>query len=197
MATLPDQPLPGDTPIATRAAGQVITATPWSRFWARFLDINIWAIPSAIVLYVLLPPGVWNFLQVQSAGYLFYLALVPFIVLLDAICTSIFGQSPGKAILGIRLIKQDDARLTFLEVFKRNFSLFLRGFGLGIPILVLITLIWSYVKVNGGNQTSWDRKCRTAVIRRGVCFERTAIIAFLFFAFLAFMLFMKIYETGL
>jgi uncharacterized RDD family membrane protein YckC len=197
MATSPNQALPGDTLSATRAAGQSIAATPWSRFWARFLDINIWGIPAAIFLYMLIPQEVWNVLQLESAGYLFYLALTPFIIIFDAICISIFRQSPGKAILGIRLTKQDGAGLTFFDVVKRDFSLFLRGFGLGIPVLVLITLIWSFVRVKGGHQTSWDRKCRTAVIREGACFERTAIIAFLFFAFFAFMLFMKIYETGL
>jgi len=197
MATLPDQPLPGDTPIATRAAGQVITATPWSRFWARFLDTNIWAIPAVIMLYILLPRGVWNFLRLESMEYLFYLASIPFIMLFDAMCIAIFGQSPGKAILGIRLTKQDGARLTFFEVVKRDFSLFLRGFGLGIPIVALITLIWSFVKVNGGDQAGWDRKCHTVVIREGACFERTAIVVFLLFSIFAVFVVVKIYETGL
>jgi len=197
MATWPDQPLQGETLIATPAGGQVITATPWSRFWARFLDTNIWAIPAAILLYILLPRGVWNFLRLESAEYLQYLASIPFIVLFDAICMSIFGQSPGKAILGIRLTNQDGTRLTFFEVVKRDFSLFLRGFGLGIPIVALITLIWSFVKVNGRDQAGWDRKCHTVVIREGACFERTAIVVFLMFSIFAAFVVVKIYETGL
>ena len=197
MATSPDQPVPGDTLIATRAAAHVVAATPWSRYWARTVDFCLWLIPAEIILYLVLPASVWNFLQLDEARFFDHFASVPIVLLLDALCMAQFGQTPGKAILGIRLMQLDGTRLNLAKAIRRDLSLFVRGLGLGIPLFALFTLIWSFIKVNGGDQTSWDRKYLTTVIRDGACFERTAIVAFLAFCLMAFFVVLEIYQTGL
>jgi len=197
MATLPDQSLPSDTLLATPGVRQVIAATPWSRYWARTVDFCLWLIPAEIILYLVLPASVWNFLQRDEARFFDHFASVPIVLLLDALCMARFGQTPGKALLGIRLTNSDGTRLNFAKAIRRDLSLFVRGLGLGIPLFSLFTLIWSFMKVNGGDQTSWDRKYLTTVISDGACFERTAIVAFLVFCLMAIFIFLEIYQTGL
>lgn len=57
-----------------------------------------------------------------------------------------------------------DERLRFLVALERSFLVWIRGLGLGIPIISLITEIVAYNHLLKFGQTSWDRDLHGTVI---------------------------------
>ena len=69
---------------------------------------------------------------------------------------------------------------------ERSFSVWSRGFGLGIPIVTLFTFVMAYNKLVDRGITSWDRRLLTNVEHEPVGFIRglIAIIVIVAIAFL-------------
>jgi hypothetical protein len=77
-------------------------------------------------------------------------------MLLDALIHKVAGNSPGKALLGLEVGTSTAQPLSFGEYLRRNLSLWLRGLGLGIPVVSLCTLVQQYSRLGEGLQTSYD-----------------------------------------
>lgn len=187
MATSADQPL-SDEMLDTTYNG---AATPWARFWSRHFDITIWTFPAAIILGVFLLFPLELILPSIVARILVNLSIFPVALILDAICLARFGQTPARAIAGIRVKKRDGTSLTIPEAIKRNFTLFYRGMALGIPLISLFTLISAFEKVKHGKETSWDMKFNTMVVSEDGCIERTSIVVFLYIVLIALLTWIK------
>ena len=182
MATSADQPLAGEM----LDTAYIAAATPWARYWSRSLDFAIWSLPAGIILYILLPHGLSNILRSDGAGILRQFTAFPIVLVLDAMCLAIFAQTPGRAIAGIRVTRQDGTSLEFILAVKRNFLLYFKGLALGLPIVSLFTMISAYGKVKDGKETNWDEKFNTVVVSEDGCVERTSIVAFLYVALTVF-----------
>jgi uncharacterized RDD family membrane protein YckC len=69
---------------------------------------------------------------------------------------SFFGTSAGKAIAGLRVQTTDREKLSLEIALRRNLLLYVKGFFLGVPLLILAGYIKSYQDMRERGFTTWD-----------------------------------------
>ncbi len=158
----------GETTNATASVpnepDETFPAGPWSRWFARSLDLLVGA-TVASPLIGLLVQFMWTLPPFPSpdriALYLLAIAPLPFIV--DAIIVGVFGNSLGKALLKIKVhskLTVDGVEtlqpIYFDEAIQRNFKIWLKGYWFSIPILAAIPQFVAFLKVSDGKQVPWD-----------------------------------------
>lgn len=139
-------------------------AGPWSRWFARSLDLLVGAAVASPLIGLLIQ-FMWALPPLPSpdrlALYLLAIAPLPFIV--DAIIVGVFGNSLGKALLKIKVhskLTVDGVEtiqpIYFDEAIQRNFKIWLKGYWCSIPILAAIPQFLAFLKVSDGKQVPWD-----------------------------------------
>jgi len=135
-----------------------LAAGPWSRFLARVFDmlfgISIFAF-IFLILFGFLP----SFDEIKNPAlenFLVGLIYMPPALVLEAFFLSKFGTTLGKAIFGIKVLASNDLNLTFRDAVVRNFRMWLYGYSLGFPLILLFTCSINYRKVAAGKRVSWD-----------------------------------------
>jgi uncharacterized RDD family membrane protein YckC len=174
---------PGSVPVqrATEEPASEIIATPWQRFWARMVDLLLESALVGVTVGALRP----SLLEDRSPLSRLLLSL-PCILLIDCLVYAIFGTTPGKAVTGIHVVDdRSGRRLTFGAYFKRSVEIYIFGFGLGLPLVSLITVFRSYRKVARGETLSWDQYAESKVIARSLSWIRTSVVALIYLALLA------------
>ena len=156
---------------------EVDIATPWRRFWARWLDVILGACLIGFMLGTVRPsfyqPGGFGAAHSQLFGWL----VMPIVMLLDALIYALFGNTAGKAIAGIAVRDESSGgRLPFVVYLKRNFELYFLGLGTAFPIASLFTLYGSFRKADSGELLSWDLSADSRVIARSVNPVRTWVV---------------------
>ncbi|TIO30411.1 RDD family protein [Mesorhizobium sp.] len=158
---------------------------PWSRYFARTFDVSVLGtvlITSSLLIspYVSVPLSFTLYTADTRALMVFAL---PFVMVLNAIIITIFGNSMGKKIFGIHAINvQAHQRFTFVENVARELRVWGRGMALGIPILNFFTMIPAYKRVAGGRPTLYDegiasvRPYADSTARRTFGFIITALV---------------------
>jgi hypothetical protein len=141
-------------------------ARPWPRYWARMLDTtlftNLLALVAGTIWALSFPRSYAEFFQSDNSSYPGYKfiwvlwLLCPLAMVLDASIYCIFGNTPGKALLGIKVRGPDGARLTYRAALRRNFGVYWRGLGTGFPLVGLFTLVHAYNVAAAGKASSWD-----------------------------------------
>jgi hypothetical protein len=165
---------------------EVDIATPWRRFWARWLDVILGACLIGFMLGTVRPsffqPGGIGAAHSQLFGWL----VTPIVMLLDAVIYALFGNTAGKAIAGIAVRDESSGgRLPFFVYLKRNFELYFLGLGTAFPIASLFTLYGSFRKADRGELLSWDLSADSRVIARSVNPVRTWVVAVVYIALVA------------
>lgn len=156
-----------------------VEARPWPRFWSRLLDLSIWitVVGSTAGLlftdFVMLP-------AFQGSGVgLFGVVLLPFALALDALTLALVGNTPGRALVGLRVERLDGERVTIMQALSRNAQIWIFGMAFGIPIIALFTYNNNSSKLNSGKQTSWDEAIGTRVYNISNSMVRTVAAAVL------------------
>jgi hypothetical protein len=126
-------------------------ASPGLRFFARTIDLWTLTLPVAFA------SGFFLDHQFTVNPYFFGLISLPFVLLLEAAISAAFGNSPGKALLAIRLTTIRGRRLTFNDYVARGFNLYIYGLALGIPFISLFPMIKQYQNLNAGRPASYDQ----------------------------------------
>ncbi|SEQ52288.1 RDD family protein [Faunimonas pinastri] len=129
----------GERPILPRlpaaSALQEKRGGPVLRLFARMLDIELALIP-VLVLFVVLQKSGWIPSQPVLETYdpLPDMALFCSAYLFNAILAAIFGNSPGKKILGLRPVRSDGSgRLGLVGMVKRELSIYLAATSFTVP----------------------------------------------------------------
>ena len=113
------------------------------RLLARLFDE--WGLTFALLAVIALTghnPSLASGLAVQIAVYVIWLFLEPLLLLL-------FGTTPGKALLGLRITRASGERLTYSEGFTRYLLLLWYGRGAFIPI-------WSWIQMFRTANRCWN-----------------------------------------
>lgn len=84
------------------------------------------------------------------------LAVQLVILFAEPLLLHLFGATPGKALLGLRLSRPGGDKLTYAESFTRHLLLLWYGLGLGIPIWSLVRLYQSVKRCMDGESQPWD-----------------------------------------
>ncbi|WP_055045763.1 RDD family protein [Devosia sp. A16] len=161
VATADDHDEDDDEPAfepAAASAGPRL-AGPWERYFARSIDLTI--ILSLLVtgLYLVLPsisPQLALDLYNAQPGAV-ALLLLPLALFINAGIITLCGNSLGKAIFAIRAEPIDGRqRFGFGGTLKREFTVWLRGLALGIPVFNLFTMVPAYRAVGSGKPAPYD-----------------------------------------
>ena len=124
-----------------KAADQALPR-PYVRFWARAIDGGLYLATLPLLAAVV---GTGFFFYVC---FLFWLAAA---VGLEALLLATVGTTPGKAILGVCVSSADGKKLSFAQAWRRSYSLYVRGKGLGS------LMKWpAYRKLANDARTAWD-----------------------------------------
>lgn len=141
----------------------ILTETPprlagaWQRFLARMIDVIIFTFTISFIT-------AYSLQKISPRLASDFVNLNPFIlnwiclflsVFLIALIMWAFGNTPGKALLRIKVVPAvNDWKYT--SHFAREFKVWAQGLGLGLPIVFLITLIVQYRRVSSGKPTLYD-----------------------------------------
>lgn len=127
---------------------------PWRRYFARTLDFAIYSTLWNVALIM----NVNTIQESTAVGNLLEDILILLIMLLvEPVLLCLFGTTPGKWILGIRVTDNEGGRLTYREARARTWTMLLRGMGLGIiPFYNLYRLWKSYKADSDGETLDWE-----------------------------------------
>jgi hypothetical protein len=87
--------------------------------------------------------------------------------------------------VGIRITNESGERLGLAIALKRSFSVWIRGWGLGIPIVSLFTLIAAYTTLKRNGVTSWDRDFNCVVSHDEFSYLRLFLLILMWTALLS------------
>lgn len=149
-------PLPPETESDPRGFPLV---NRWPRFFARIFDVWWEMLLVSFVLMVVLSwfyAGFLQWINIPGSTMLFAIFCLPIALFLDALLFVIAGNTPGKALLGLKVATVDNKPLAFASYLNRNFSMWLRGLALGFPLVPLFTMASQYRRLGKGQQTSYD-----------------------------------------
>ncbi len=154
---------------------------PWIRYWARTLDFLLFSLVFGIMLGLIYP----QFLEMPDT--LVGVILLAAYTFVEPVMLSTFGTTPLKALLNIRVRNADGSRLSYPKALARNLKIWIKGEGLGIPLLSLFTLISSYNHLTNHGITTWDREGSFEVKHRNVEWWRWLLAIAFIIGFVALM----------
>jgi hypothetical protein len=155
----------GDPTAPPKPIGPFV-AGPWSRLFARVLDLLVGTLAfSPVIVYL------WKaMLELEPTmglgTSLFYVLLIapsPFIA--DACIVGMFGNSLGKALLRIKVLDSSDKQIGFADALRRNAMLFLYGYWGALPIISFIPHVMAYLRLTEKGATAWDSRGGYKVLR--------------------------------
>src|SRR5262249_35958050 len=158
---------------------------PWRRYFARMIDMYLFAVPFFFFIGMLFPelfsPGSSTSRQTE---YLYSLMAIAAYVIFETICLNVFGNTLGKVLYGIRIKTDEDRGIAFSVALKRSLAVWFRGLGCGIPIFALVTTIVAYRTLKRDGQTSWDRDFKCTVFHDELSVFRWIVIGVAWLALL-------------
>lgn len=144
---------------------------PWVRFWARVIDcLLLYCIGS--ILFIALSPvwPVWLLAIWLLAGYLF----------IEAFMISVLGATPGKALLRVKIRREDGTKLSFINSLYRAFRVWWQGEGLCLPPICFMTNLLAYNSLKQNGKTPWDSDGKFTVSHQAIgLFRIIAVVPFL------------------
>jgi uncharacterized RDD family membrane protein YckC len=161
-------------------------ATRWPRFFARIFDVWWETMLVAFILGAVLGHYSASFIEwlyEPGASPLFNLLCLPIALILDALLYKIVGNTPGKALLGLKVGTLDGKSLSLAQYLTRNFSMWLSGFALGIPLINLFTMANQASRVGEGQQASYDEHTGFRVRSKPSGWMRKTAFCFAFASF--------------
>lgn len=149
---------------------EVRLARPWPRYFARIFDIVfVFTLSGAVFsLAFALYQGTSPMAAFPERSWIMPLVIVGSQPLLDALIAAVFGNTPGKALLGIRVIDRHGKRLSLPRYLLRNLFVGFIGIGLALGILGIAAQIWQYMRVNRGEPAVYDLWMKGRVLGRPV-----------------------------
>jgi uncharacterized RDD family membrane protein YckC len=134
------------------------TPHPWLRFFARMIDVQLWAILVFTVLAAFQPllPKIPNWVTGMIALFLYNFV--------EATAFALYGTTTGKWFLRIEVRSATGDTLGFGRALGRVFSIWIRGMGLGIPLVNLFAMAACHGRLKSRGITEWDREGRFRVI---------------------------------
>jgi hypothetical protein len=105
-------------------------------------------------------------------GIILLLAYIP----VEPLLLMSWGTTPGKFLLNIQLRNVDGSKLSFSQGIMRSVGVVIKGQGIGIPLVALITHIYAYKRLLNQGQTVWDESGNHTVAHRDISGWRMLIL---------------------
>lgn len=133
----------------------------WSRMIARTFDLLLETyFVYFVTAYTILmfKPDFTDWLNESYNIYVLNLALQPVVCLLDALIFKVFGNTPGKAIMGFSVAKETGEKLSFKEYFVRNFKIWSVGSAYSLPLYTIIANVAQYNSLKKNRCATYDKE---------------------------------------
>ena len=167
----------------SREFSNIITEVhPWRRYFARIFDFMI-VMPLWLIILVLFSPKTPLVFTMFNLNEFWFgvISIFIYVVLVEPVMFSAFGTTPGKALLKISVVNHDGDKISYETAMKRNLQLWIKGLGIGLPIITFFTLLISYNKLNNFGTTDWDDKYKIRILYGEVGFFRYLLFGVIFF----------------
>lgn len=125
---------------------------PWRRFFARSIDSALTAALVSFMVVIVFRIRPFSADSLRVLGYLSNIIAIPFL----ALFLHLWGTTPGKWAMGIRIEHINGGNLSFSEALHRELAVFWFGEGLEIPVVSLWRLIKSYKNDVDGEGNPWN-----------------------------------------
>jgi len=139
------------------------------RFLARGIDTLTLGIVAAIIAWHYATRAAVQGPELASAlveapapvvqWMLAFVALVP----LEALMLAVAGTTPGKALLGLRVLRIDGGRPGPATAFARALDVYVRGLALGIPVIAFFAMLIAGARRLNHGRTHWDQRAQLVV----------------------------------
>lgn len=139
--------------MAERGSGKVY---PWRRYFARWLDLNLYGVIgqalTVLVFHMHSDHGaIINFI-------INWILLMLVLLLIEPLLLSRFGSTVGKALFGIAVCQKDGTHLTYLQGFNRTWDVVKSGMGYMIPVYNVVRMFRCYQLYVNGSEMEWDEQ---------------------------------------
>lgn len=124
---------------------------PYRRFLARWADYCLAGNLLQFLFIVLLKVRPYSNLLANTLTFLVPFLMVP----LGALMLHLWGTTPGKWCMGLRVESENGGRLTFFAALDREWSVLRDGYGFGIPLWIYWRLYKSYREYQD-RELDWD-----------------------------------------
>ena len=137
---------------------------PWRRFWARMLDLSL----TAILWYAFQHFGLRWYWPEQAFYGIPDILIAPwggwlFLLILEPVLLATWGYTPGKWLMRLSVRREDGRKLDWETGVGRAVKVFVRGFGLCLPLYNLVRLSASYDQCKNDQVMPWDTGLRYTV----------------------------------
>ncbi len=127
---------------------------PWTRFWARNLDFWFFFL---FCFTLMLTMRALGWIDTSMEGFMnALLMLMPVMHLMEAYCLDRWGTTPGKALVGIRIVDAEGKTLNFGAALRRSLGVFVIGLGCYVPIFQIIAVPYAYYSLVKNRRSFWD-----------------------------------------
>lgn len=173
-------------PLPPKASTNPLTfpmATRWPRFFARIFDMWWETLLVAFVLGAVLGRYSTSFVEWingPGASQLFGILCLPFALILDAAIYRLIGNTPGKALLGLKVGLLDASPLSFGQYLSRNMAIWVKGLAFGFPLINLFTMAHQSGRLGKGQQASYDESTGYRVRARPIGWVRKSSFGVVF-----------------
>lgn len=179
---------------------------PWRRYWVRMFDISLILTSYYLLIYMFscrldfyMFSYRLNYRIIEMNNFIngigtvlifpiyllitepimFYL-LFFYLIFFEPMMLFYFGTTPGKALLGIKIGDLYEKKISYITTMKRGFLVWLIGFGAGIPLISIFTMIAAWDRLTNKGTTIWDEKCRIKVIHDRLSIFRVILFITIF-----------------
>lgn len=166
--------------VAGATSGMDARARPWHRFAARMFDLIFWFTVMALAM----EPFGGGFANVltQPAWIVGSQLLM---VVAEATCLTLFGATPGKALLGLRVVAKGGslAPMAFSPALQRALLVYAVGSPTYLPVYITVCAwIFHHVNLTKLGASWWDRRLGSEVLGTPVTWRRILVFCLCFIA---------------
>ncbi len=170
-------PLPAADGTATATVALPRNVRPFVRFWARTFDhmlvsVVIWLV-SDISIPAPVPGETWADMIAKVAEFqrsdaaLAFGRMLIFAMIgwhfLEGLLIHLFATTPGKALFGIKVEREDGQRLSIPQALGRSFYVYILGVGFYLPMLSIVGMTFSFFRLISSGKCIWDQHLETRV----------------------------------
>ena len=158
----------------------------WPRAFARLFDL-LWQIPLvSIALLSLASKSELGEISIGSVGFVFLLLLsLPLALFLDGLFAGIFGNTPAKALIGVKATTSRGDRLPIHTHLRRSFGVWTDGLAIGLVPISLISMFRQFKRVSGRREAIYDERLHVRVRSGRMTGVRVVLLVFLIVGALA------------
>lgn len=144
----------GYTPLPLPDGWKQVAPMPWRRYFARMLDLDLCRLAVYLVLY----GGLRVFPPADAPLAEWGLTLLAMLVMLlaEPLCLMWFGTTPGKWVMGIRLVWRGGRKFFYSDGLVRTARVLVQGFGGNLPLLSWFCLWRAWRNEKHGTYHPWE-----------------------------------------